>query len=346
MAVNVQTEIDINRPRSEVASYASDPDNATSWYQNITSVEWKSPRPLTVGSRVAFVARFLGRRLAYTYEVKELVPGQRFVQATAEGPFPMETTYAWDDNPDGGTRMRLRNRGEPAGFSKLAAPIMASAMRRANQKDLARLKAILEEPEGPARPALLHQPDDLPQLRKSSSEGAARRDAAHRAPRRDAADRDPGHALALAPRHRPPPVGAPVAPGEGRRQPGQRRKDRPVSPVRPGPGSLTPKHRDLMTEHHDLRIFGRLAAAQQHQPAKDSDHDQVEQPDAHEPRSCRNRPIRPSRRSQHLRRVLKQYTLVSVEERRTDGIAARGRRPAPHRPRPRLDWPTGPSWPR
>ena len=152
MAVNVQTEIDIDRPRSEVASYASDPDNATSWYQNITSVEWKSPRPLTVGSRVAFVAQFLGRRLAYTYEVKELVPGQRFVQATAEGPFPMETTYTWDDNPDGGTRMRLRNRGEPAGFSKLAAPIMASAMRRANQKDLARLKAILEEPEGPARP--------------------------------------------------------------------------------------------------------------------------------------------------------------------------------------------------
>jgi uncharacterized membrane protein len=151
-AVDVQTEIDIDRPRSEVASYASDPDNATSWYQNITSVEWKSPRPLTVGSRVAFVARFLGRRLAYTYEVKELVPDQRFVQATAEGPFPMETTYTWDDNPDGGTRMRLRNRGEPAGFSKLAAPIMASAMRRANQKDLARLKAILEEPGGQARP--------------------------------------------------------------------------------------------------------------------------------------------------------------------------------------------------
>ena len=144
MSVDIQTEIEIARPRSEVASFASDPDNATSWYQNIKSVEWKSPKPLTAGSRVAFTAQFLGRRLAYTYEVRELIPGERFVQATAEGPFPMETTYTWEDTPAGGTRMVLRNRGIPAGFSKLAAPLMASAIRRANRKDLARLKAILE----------------------------------------------------------------------------------------------------------------------------------------------------------------------------------------------------------
>lgn len=144
MAVDVQAEIVISRPRSEVAAYASDPDNATSWYENIESVEWKTAKPVMVGSRVAFVARFLGRRLAYTYEVTELVPGERFVQRTKEGPFPMETTYTWEDNPAGGTRMTLRNRGEPSGFSSFAAPMMASAMRRANQKDLARLKAILE----------------------------------------------------------------------------------------------------------------------------------------------------------------------------------------------------------
>ena len=144
MAVDVQTEIVISRPRAEVAAYAADPDNATSWYQNIESVEWKTPRPVTVGSRVAFVARFLGRRLAYTYEVTELVPGERFVQRTMQGPFPMETTYTWEDAAGGGTRMKLRNRGEPSGFTSFAAPVMATAMRRANQKDLARLKGILE----------------------------------------------------------------------------------------------------------------------------------------------------------------------------------------------------------
>ena len=142
--VDVQTEIEIDRPRSEVAAYASDPDNATAWYENIKSVEWKSPKPISVGSRVGFVAQFLGRRLAYTYEVKAMIPEERFAMSTAEGPFPMETTYTWQETPTGGTRMVLRNRGEPSGFSKLAAPMMARAMRRANRKDLARLKALLE----------------------------------------------------------------------------------------------------------------------------------------------------------------------------------------------------------
>ncbi len=144
MPVDVRTEIGIGRPRTEVAAYASDPDNATSWYENIKAVEWKSPKPLAVGSRIAFTAHFMGRRLAYTYEVKELVPGERFVMSTAQGPFPMETAYSWEDTACGGTRMTLRNHGEPAGFSKIAAPMMAAAMRRANRKDLRRLKTLLE----------------------------------------------------------------------------------------------------------------------------------------------------------------------------------------------------------
>ena len=95
MPVDVVSEIEIARPRDEVADYACDPDTATEWYENIEAVEWKSARPLSVGTR-------------------------------------------------SGTRMTLRNRGEPAGFSRLVAPLLAPAMRRATRKDLARLKQILE----------------------------------------------------------------------------------------------------------------------------------------------------------------------------------------------------------
>jgi hypothetical protein len=142
--VDITTETEIGRPRPEVAAYACDPGNATEWYENIQAVEWKTAPPLQVGSRIAFVARFLGRRLSYTYEVVELVPGERLVMRTSEGPFPMETTYAFADAPGGATRMTLRNQGEPSGFAKVGAPVMAGAMRRANRKDLALLKRRLE----------------------------------------------------------------------------------------------------------------------------------------------------------------------------------------------------------
>jgi uncharacterized membrane protein len=142
--VDIKTAITIDRPRDEVAGFASDPNNVTQWYKNIKSVEWETAPPVRAGSRIAFVAHFLGRRLAYTYEVRELDPARRFVMSTAQGPFPMETTYTWEDSPTGGTRMTLRNRGQPSGFSKLSAPLMAAAMRRANSNDLAALKKILE----------------------------------------------------------------------------------------------------------------------------------------------------------------------------------------------------------
>jgi uncharacterized membrane protein len=147
MPVDVETRITIARPRAEVASYAADPDNATAWYANIESVAWEPP--LEVGVRLAFAARFLGRRLEYTYEVREHVRGERFVMSTAEGPFPMETTYTWADGGGGSTEMTLHNRGEPSGFAKVAAPVMARAMRRANEADLRRLKAILEAVRSP-----------------------------------------------------------------------------------------------------------------------------------------------------------------------------------------------------
>jgi uncharacterized protein YndB with AHSA1/START domain len=149
VAVDIRTEIEIDRPRTEVARYAADPNNATEWYENVERVEWKparqKKRPLGVGSRVEFVGALLGRRLSYTYEVREFVPLERLVMRTADGPFAVETTYTWEDTAEGATRMTLRNRGEPSGFSsRMAAPLMASAMRRANRNDLARLKQILE----------------------------------------------------------------------------------------------------------------------------------------------------------------------------------------------------------
>lgn len=142
--VDVATEIVIQRPREVVAGYAADPENAPEWYTNIKTVRWESTPPLTVGSRLAFRARFLGRNLDYVYEFSELDPGTKLVMRTAQGPFPMQTTYTWADADGSATRMTLRNSGKSAGFSAVVNLLMAPMMRRAMQKDLATLKRILE----------------------------------------------------------------------------------------------------------------------------------------------------------------------------------------------------------
>ena len=144
MTIDVTSEIQIARPLAVVAAFSADPDNVPRWYLNIKSVEWKTPRPARAGSRIAFVARFLGRRLAYTYEIVEFVPGEKLVMRTTDGPFPMETSYAWRDAGEGRTHMMLRNRGGPTGFSRLAAPFMALAVRRSTDRDLLRLRSVLE----------------------------------------------------------------------------------------------------------------------------------------------------------------------------------------------------------
>ena len=143
-SVDVATQILINCPVTKVSEFVSNPDNATKWYVNIKSVEWKTNKPLCIGSQIAFKAQFLGKKLAYVYEVTENIPNEKFVMRTADGPFPMETTYTWESVNANLTRMTLRNKGNPSGFSKLFTPFMAFMMRKANQKDLELLKKIHE----------------------------------------------------------------------------------------------------------------------------------------------------------------------------------------------------------
>jgi uncharacterized membrane protein len=143
--VNVVTEITINCPISKVSEYVTNPDHAPEWYVNIHSVEWKTPKPLRLGSQIAFKAKFLGRELAYVYEIVEFIPEKKFVMKTANGPFPMETIYTWQTLDENHTRMILQNKGKPKGFNKIMSLFMPVMMRRANLRDLKKIKTILEQ---------------------------------------------------------------------------------------------------------------------------------------------------------------------------------------------------------
>ncbi len=137
MDQDVLTQIVIDRPRSEVADYVSDPENATEWSQNISKAEWKSPKPLSAGSEFAFEAQVGDEKRAFMYQVTEYVPGESLVMSSESGSSPMETSYRFSDTDSGGTKVELRNVVQDEDT--------ASALEIDNRQDLARLKSILED---------------------------------------------------------------------------------------------------------------------------------------------------------------------------------------------------------
>jgi uncharacterized membrane protein len=142
--VDVEVEATIARPRAEVAAFAMTPENETRWIGGIAASRMVTAPPLRVGSEVARVASFLGRRIDYALRVVEHEPGRIIVMDSVRGPFPMRVTYAFADDAGGGTRVRNRVEGEATGFYGLAAPLMAGAVRRSLRRDLATLKRIME----------------------------------------------------------------------------------------------------------------------------------------------------------------------------------------------------------
>ena len=142
--MDVSAEVRIDRPRAQVAAYALDPRHDTEWVANIKEVRLLSDPATGVGSRVARVAKFLGKRVEYVLEVREHEPLARSRMVSVAGPFPMDVAYEFEDAGPGATLARIRLRGDATGFFRLAAPMLAAASRRAIRKDLEKLKRIVE----------------------------------------------------------------------------------------------------------------------------------------------------------------------------------------------------------
>jgi uncharacterized membrane protein len=140
---DVRVETVIERPRSEVAAFATDWRNDTAWIRALNEVELVTEEPLRVGSQVRRVAGFLGRRIEYVNEIVELEPGARLTMRSVSAPFPMTVVYEFED-AGAGTLMRIKARGDASGFYRLAGPALSLAVKRGIAGDLARLKAVLE----------------------------------------------------------------------------------------------------------------------------------------------------------------------------------------------------------
>lgn len=144
MSVDVTVEVEVGRPRAEVARHAADWRNDPEWIGALSESRLVTEEPFGVGSRVVRVAHFLGRRIEYENEVTEHVPGERLAMRSVRAPFPMTVVYEWEDAGPDRSRMRIRAGGDASGFYRLAGPLLARAVRRGIAGDLERLKRRLE----------------------------------------------------------------------------------------------------------------------------------------------------------------------------------------------------------
>ena len=144
MTIDVTAEATIARPRSEVIAFASDPANDTQWIAGIKEAHAVTEGPIGVGSQVARVASFLGRKIEYVNEIDRL--DQSVLEMhSVKGPFPMHITYTFDQD-GAGTLARIRIQGDATGFFRLAAPLLAAQVRRSITRDVNNLKRVLEAP--------------------------------------------------------------------------------------------------------------------------------------------------------------------------------------------------------
>ena len=142
--MDVQVEQVIERPREEVARYAMAPDNEPLWIGGIKESHLVTDPPVRVGTEVARVASFLGKRIDYALKVTRHEPGLIIVMDSVRGPFKMRVTYAFEDAAPGGTRVINRVEGESSGFYGLADSLMAIQVRRSLRRDLKTLKQLME----------------------------------------------------------------------------------------------------------------------------------------------------------------------------------------------------------
>jgi uncharacterized membrane protein len=145
---DIRSNVTIHCRKIRIWEYVSDPDNAPEWHEHITSVEWKTPKPAKLGSQINFTVRFVKRTFTYTCGITEWVPLEHVTLETVEGPFPVKIICSLRSLNENTTRITLRSAITLKGVSRLFSRLIAWMVKKANRRDLKKLKALLEERYG------------------------------------------------------------------------------------------------------------------------------------------------------------------------------------------------------
>jgi hypothetical protein len=146
MTIDVRAAILIRRPRDVVADYMFDARHEAEWTTGVVVSRPLTNGALRPGSRVERVTKFLGREFTYQYCVTAREDDSA-VDLSVDKPFPMRIRYELADEGCG-TLASIRARGDAGRFFRIGGPLLALMVRRNIARDLAALKARLENCTG------------------------------------------------------------------------------------------------------------------------------------------------------------------------------------------------------
>jgi len=143
--VSYAAEIFIDRPPEQVFPYLIDASHHGDW-MDVAGTHAVDGGPTGIGSKVAGRMVRGPMRMDIEYEVSELDPNRRVVYRSTKGPMLWASTFAVE--PEGtGSRVASSGTVQFQGFLRLLQPLLSGEVQGGEEKELRRLKALLEGSE-------------------------------------------------------------------------------------------------------------------------------------------------------------------------------------------------------
>lgn len=141
----VEESIVINRPRDEVFSFATQPDNVPLYSSNLAEFEKTSDGPVGKGTTYRGVAKVAGKSLRWTSEIVDFEPGRRTVNKSVESPMAWQIDTTFEDEGSA-TCVRWHQETDSFGgfFGKLSDPLVTRLYAKDVRSNLEKLKDLLE----------------------------------------------------------------------------------------------------------------------------------------------------------------------------------------------------------
>ncbi len=143
----IEETVVIARPVMEVFDFLMLAENLPRWDSSMLECVQVGSGPVTVGTRYRGASKILGRRIEWTTEVTEFVPGVRAVSRSVEGPLTFTLSYELSPAP-AGTTLRYRpaaDSGLEGAFGRAMEPIVPRAQTKVVRANLDTLAGLLEQ---------------------------------------------------------------------------------------------------------------------------------------------------------------------------------------------------------